>query len=184
MSAPKIDDDSHGINRIPGDHAILTLLEKRQHYGHTVYGTIAGLLAGTAVFIWGFILRDAYDSPPQAPTRGYLAWLAFAVVIGIGGLISTFTWMTVRVIQRLAAERDRISRYDEKQFVKKVVTGVHEALKEDRRAEKVRRWQEAFAAEGTTGNPPAPPPSTVCGADRTQVIPITGRQRRDTRGSS
>ncbi|MEU0078410.1 hypothetical protein ABZY58_10985 [Micromonospora tulbaghiae] len=165
------------------------LRARRQRTGHAAYAAIAGGLGALALLVWGTILRDAAEAPPHPPTRGYLAFLAAAIVLGVSASAATASWMSTRVNQRLHAEADQLRDYDderlvrdvarqiiktagEKQFAQCVANEVTRQLNERERAAKQQRWETLLCDTGTTGPIPAPPQQPR-GND--QVVPFTRR---------
>lgn len=152
MSTSKTDEDTQEISRITSRHRdILKLLERRQQHGHTAYAAVAATIDGVALLVWGTILRDAILEPPSAPSRAYLAFLAFAIVLAMAGSAGTFTWMIVIVNQRLASEQDRIKAYDDEQQIKKVTNAVVAALDKRDRQAKQEQWENLLGGTGTIG---------------------------------
>lgn len=159
------DEDSQEITRLTNrHHEILTLKQRRQNHGHCAYGGVALAIGGTALLVWGFILRDAYFEPPNPATRGYIAFLAAAIVLGISGSAAAFTWMIVRVIQRLTAEQDLINDYETEQRAKRDALHIEQTaqrvidLMRDAERNKRQSFWEEQAAEmrRATGTGPTP----------------------------
>lgn len=184
-------EDSQNLNRVTErDLDMHRLRARRQKPGHTAYAAIAGTLGGLTIFVWGSILKDAVLEPPHEPTRGYLAFLAAAIVLGVSAAAATASWMSTRVNQRLTAEGDQLREYDqerlvktiarqivttaqEQQFSKAVADEVTRQLDARDRATKQQRWESFLTDTGTAG-PAAPQPQQQRGGSD-PVIPFTRR---------
>ncbi|WP_328344599.1 hypothetical protein [Micromonospora sp. NBC_00421] len=172
----RTDQDSQEITRLTNRHKeILDLRAKRQRVGHTAYGLIAlGLTIGAA-FMWGLVFHDAHMDPAAQSTRGYQAFLAFALLAGVAAAGCVRTWMMVRVIQRHTADHDRIHAYDEEQQVKRVAEAVYARFVKAEKAAQQTRWEKKAdnieqALAATNGRAPRPRQGTAPSSDPSPVI--------------
>lgn len=170
---------------------VLRLLKRRQQVTGRPYGPIAGVLCAVATFVWGAILREARINPHVIPSRAYLAWLAFAIVLGFSAAVAAILWCSVVNTRRLAADGDRIDEYNsdrltknlaqqiiatatEKQLAKCVADEVTRQLDTRDRAAKQQRWETLLSDTGTTG-PSAPPPQPQQQRGGDPVVPFARR---------
>lgn len=138
----RTDQDSQELTRISSHHkAILDLKAKRQRAGHASYGLIALTLTVAAAFVWGLVFRDAHTGATTHIDRPYLAFLAFAQIVGIASTASTLTWMVVRAMQRQIADHDTIRTYDDEQLVKHVADAVYARIVKAQKAEQQTLWE-------------------------------------------
>ncbi|MFF0822511.1 hypothetical protein ACFYUR_19280 [Micromonospora haikouensis] len=150
-----VDEDSQELTVISERHkTILCLKAKRQKVGHSAYGVVALILAGAAVGLWGFILRDASLGPPAPPSHDYLAFLAFAIVLGFCAAGSAFTWMVTRILQRQAGDLDVLMEYEFEQMEKRadrrasrIINATIRGLADEDRRRYIRSVAEEFKAE-------------------------------------
>lgn len=167
------------------------LRTERQQTGHTVYASIAAGLGGLALLAAGNVLREAAVGSPAPPTRGYLAFLAAAVVLGVAASAAAAVWMSIRVTQRMHGESDRLREYDNDHLVKNVVREmasvdaagtfaervaeeVTRLLDARERAARQRRWENLIPDTGTTGPGSTPLPTHQRGSGD-PVIPFARR---------
>lgn len=180
MHSDRIDASNQEITRAQNEHAeILKVLKRREQATAHPYGPIAGTLGAAALVVWGSILRDARVDPLTIANRAYLAWLAFAIVLGIAASAATVLWASVRNTRRLAAEQDRIKKYDDEQKAKrddrqteKIVKMVLAGLRDEERKKYIKAVADEFRAET----------ATLGRVDEATVVPF-GRPRHGQRSS-
>lgn len=162
----QIDTDSQEITRVQSEHAeILRTLKRRQKALSPIHGAIAATLTAAACAVWGSILRDAHVDPYTTVTRAYLAWLAFAIVLGIAASAATVLWASVYNTRRLAAEGDRIAEYRDRQQIRRISDQVLAGIRKQQQADRQQRWDRWLQ---DTGTGPRADPSQVIPIDRTR----------------
>lgn len=150
----RIDADSQEITRVNSEHAeIFRILKRRQRFTGRPYGPVAGALGAAATFIWGSILRDARTNPQLVPSRAYLAWLAFAIVIGFSAAVAAILWCSVVNTRKLAADGDRINEYRLNQQVREIRDQVLAGIRDQEQSERRQRWERWMAGTGTEPRP-------------------------------
>ncbi|MGS2615164.1 hypothetical protein ACVCAH_11655 [Micromonospora sp. LZ34] len=175
----QIDADSQEITRVNSEHAeILRLLARRQKASGHPYGPIAGTLGAAAFATWGSILRDAQADPLTVVNRAYLAWLAFAIVLGIAASAATVLWASVRSQRQLAADGDRITEYRFQHQVRQIRDQVLAGIRDREQADRRKRWERWMAGNGTEPHPEPGPDAQASG----ELIPFD-RSRGSHRSS-
>lgn len=151
----RVDEDSREFACTNERHTeVLRIRNRRQEATAHPYGPIAGTLGACALITWGSILRDARADPHTTGTRAYLAWLAFAIVLGIAASAATVLWASVLNTRRLAADGDRICEYDAEQQAKRdaqqaenIAQAVLATLRKEEHEARQKSWEQIAAAE-------------------------------------
>lgn len=176
----QIDADSQEISRVRDEHAeIFRILKRRQRTLSPAHGVIAGTLAAAALVAWGTILRDARSVHDATASRAYLAYLAFAIALVVAASAAAVLWASVCNTRRLAADQDRIKKYDDEQKAKrddrqteKIVKMVLAGLRDEERKKYIKAVADEFRAET----------ATLGRVDEATVVPF-GRPRHGQRSS-